>query len=201
VADPLRLLPGGGRAELALLYGRVELLVELQRDQTQDPLILRFEQGQPGRMRRDGVGHQHRVEAALAVPDDQHALPVYPRLGDQVVVGVVGLADVRVQVDGPGIGGEGARAGLPGEVLVEPQRHDALLGERVRDQLQGLRGDVLGRLVAVTVGGPAAGQQQRGRQVLADAMRRYLQRPVGFRAVNGERDITAGRRDLSRTRS
>jgi hypothetical protein len=135
------------------------------------------------------------------VPDHQHALPVRLRPPDQVVVGVVGLADVGVQVDGPGIGGEGARAGLPGEVLVEPQRHDALPGEHVRDQLQGLRGDVLGRLVAVTVGGPAAGQQQRGRQVLAAAMRRYLQRPVGFRAVDGERDLAAGRRDLARTRT
>jgi hypothetical protein len=135
------------------------------------------------------------------VPDDQHVLPVGSRLAAQEDVRGVGLADVGVQVDVPGIGGEGARAGLPGEVLVEPQRHDALLGEHAGDQLQGLRGDVLGRLVAVPVGGPAAGQQQRGRQVLAAAVRRYLQRPVGFRAVDGERNIAAGRRDLSRTRS
>jgi hypothetical protein len=198
--DPLRLLLGIGRRELALLHGRVELLVELHGEQAQDPLVLRFEQGQAGRVGRDGVGHQHRVEAALAVPDDEHALPVDPRLGNQVVVGVVGLADEGVEVDGAGVGGEGARASLPGEVLVEPERLDALLGEHARDQLQGLRGDVRGRLVAVAVGGAAAGQQQRGGQLLATAVRRYLQRAVGFRAVDGERDVTAGRRDLSRRR-
>jgi hypothetical protein len=200
VVDSLRLLLGGGRAELALLHGRVELLVQLHCDQAQDPLVLRLEQRQPGRVRRGGVGHQHRVEPALAVPDHQQVLPVGRRLSAQEGVRGVGLADVRVQVDVARIGGEGARAGLAGEVLVEPQRHDALAGELFRDQLQGLRGDLLGRLVPVTVSRPAAGQQQRGAQVLPAAVRRYLQRPVGFRAVDGERDVLAGRRDLRRPR-
>jgi hypothetical protein len=111
------------------------------------------------------------------------------------VIGRVGLADEGGQVKQGRVGGEGAAAGLTGEVLVEAQAHDAHPGQLARDQLQGVRGDARGDVVPVPVGGTAAGQQQRRGEPPPGLVRRDVERPVGSGAADDERDVAADRRD------
>ena len=196
----LRVLPGGGGGDAALRDLGVELLVGLQLDEAEEPLVLRLDQGEPGRAGRDRLRDQQRVHPALAVPGDQHPPGIGGRLGAEEGVGRVGLADERGQVDGRRMAGERAGAGLAAEVLVEPQGHDARPAEDPGDQLQGMRLEPGRGVVPVPVGGAAAGQQQGRRQALAAAVRRYLERAVGGGAVHRERDALVGRRDHPRRR-
>ena len=130
------------------------------------------------------------------MPGHQQLFGIDLRLPAKKGIGGVGLADVVGQGDRAGVAGEGAAAGLAAEVLVEPQGHDAHRGQHARDQLQGVRFQARGGVVAVPVGRTAARQQQRGGQVLPGPVRGDVECPVGGGAADGERDLTAGRGDL-----
>ena len=77
---------------------------------------------------------EQRVQGALAVPGDEQRLGPRLRLRAEHAVSGRGLPEEGVEVDPARFRRVRARAGPPGEVLVEAQAHDALLGEDLGDQ-------------------------------------------------------------------
>jgi hypothetical protein len=122
------------RVEGARGHGRAELRRRLQFDRAEQRLGHGLDQRDPGRVRPHLPRGEQRVQAALAVPSDEHRLRTRFPPRTEHAVGGRGLPDEGVEIDPARVLAIGPGAGPAGEVLVEAQAHDAQAGEDLGDQ-------------------------------------------------------------------